>query len=137
MQTIEVKLTRLDDNFNFIYPIEKIETSIKLCSLYAENNKALYERQYFFLFQKEDKELTYVNFYTLKQFSSINRDVDVISTISEIRKSEKYLNNNFHIANLKEIVEWSKLYNNNKIKININELSRIHSDFLSLPSRVK
>ena len=133
MQTIEVKLTRLDDNFNFIYPIEKIETSIKLCSLYAENNKDLYERQYFFLFQKEDKELLYVNFYTLEQFSSIN---DVISTISEIRSFEKYLNNNFHIANLKEIVEWSKLCNNNKIKIDINELSKIHSDFLSL-SRVK
>lgn len=137
MQTIEVKLTKLDDNFNFIYPIEKIETSIKLCSLYAENNKDLYERQYFFLFQKEDKELSYVDFHTSKQFSSINRNVDVISTISEIRKSEECLNNNFHIANLKEIVEWSKLYNNNKIKIDINELSRIHSDFLSLPSRVK
>jgi len=87
MQTIEVKLTRLDDNYNFIYPIEKIETSIKLYSLYAENNKDLYERQYFFLFQKEDKELSYVNFYTLEQFSSINRDTDVISTTSEIRKS--------------------------------------------------
>lgn len=107
-----------------------------MLSLYAENNKDLYERQYFFIFQKEDKELSYVNFYTLEQFSSINRDVDVISTTSEIEKSEKYLNDNFHIANLKEIVEWSKLYNNNKIKIDINELSKIHSDFLLL-SRVK
>jgi hypothetical protein len=136
MQTIEVKLTSLDGNYNFIYPIEKIETSLKLYSIYAENNKGLYERQYFFIFQKEDKELSYINFYTLEQFSSINRDMDVISTISEIRSSEKYLNNNFHIANLKELVEWSKLYNDNKIKININELSNIHSDFLPL-SKVK